>query len=569
MGIIYAQAKTVFIWLGLSNQQEQHLQRFLRWPRSADGAAIEIRHPDADPTVVDSVIALWQNEYWSRLWIVQEVALAKSVSVMTRLFSICLEDLCLSMLKTKPAFGDMQYPSITDLLALRDLDTRPLWFLLKDYVSSAYQCAQPNDHLYGLLGLMDSSREFARVDYNRPYGHVILDAILEAEPHGMQTSFSAILDNFARRDKPLGLIINANELENYLQDMRTLPKHRSLAELALKAFDAVCWVLTAQVDPQLRVRTYEGWQQAISSPALWRQNSAALLGISLALWSSQDQTSRLLNDWKMTRFARKLTKSWYLPYGSWHGSAWRCSVHLNTEPSPYSHLVKVWKTTSPSRKLVQLWSILRRPSQPSSLILQNWMNKVRWFTQWFHRGLSREMHMQEYLLEHMRLCGRLPSREVYMAECQKDYGEWDENSPDDEFMEIWRCIQLYEEWNRNIQRKSGKRLQPHGFNIQAAKHDRKERQYSADGDRNKTIIDARKHYNKKRQRSEGHEARCRKDEKRHINARLEIQAASALACKYAGRDCDGSAMVFEAPVAYLRTILDGETMRLEFVRKES
>ncbi|KAI3395774.1 hypothetical protein diail_857, partial [Diaporthe ilicicola] len=117
MGGIYAGAIETIIWLGLSESHAHQLESLLKWPPYPGRRSI--RPPKgADQMVADAVKALWRNEYWSRVWIVQEVVLAKRNTVMVGSVSISLDDLRRAILYAKPTRDQWQHPSITELANL-------------------------------------------------------------------------------------------------------------------------------------------------------------------------------------------------------------------------------------------------------------------------------------------------------------------------------------------------------------------------------------------------------------------------------------------------------------------
>ncbi|KAK8191034.1 heterokaryon incompatibility protein-domain-containing protein, partial [Phyllosticta capitalensis] len=75
MGEIFRNATRVFAWLGMSEHQGQHLKPFLDLYRDGEDPR---EHPCAPETPL-AVAAIANNEYWTRVWILQEFALAKQV----------------------------------------------------------------------------------------------------------------------------------------------------------------------------------------------------------------------------------------------------------------------------------------------------------------------------------------------------------------------------------------------------------------------------------------------------------------------------------------------------------
>lgn len=82
MSAIYAEATDMIIWLGLSDIEEQHIEWLLEWNKDENGI-FKIRRQDIYTPLVHSVKALWRNEYWASAWIVHEVTLARSATIVT------------------------------------------------------------------------------------------------------------------------------------------------------------------------------------------------------------------------------------------------------------------------------------------------------------------------------------------------------------------------------------------------------------------------------------------------------------------------------------------------------
>ncbi|EXJ56128.1 hypothetical protein A1O7_09059 [Cladophialophora yegresii CBS 114405] len=72
MAAIYSQAHQVIVWLGSGDQgQKKALEQMGRHSPSTQ-----------TPEELESLLALCENEYWDRIWVVQEVILAKKLVLM-------------------------------------------------------------------------------------------------------------------------------------------------------------------------------------------------------------------------------------------------------------------------------------------------------------------------------------------------------------------------------------------------------------------------------------------------------------------------------------------------------
>lgn len=302
MGVIYSEATDVVIWLCISKTLEDHLVRFLNyyWQR--------------DAMLAYSVRPLWKNEYWGRIWIVQEVALAKRAIIMMRSLSISLEDLEARLSRALSGSVELGPPSMTELCHIRrqrKWGRVDLCYLLENFICQSYHCTKRNDRIYGVLGLWESSKPSVQVDYARPYDHAVLDVIFEAAAHGQSFSIRGALDKLN-----IKLTRDSNALEEYIRDERTPLKYKGPARLALQSFDAMCYFLASTMarEPQHSIRFEQ--QGFTSHPRLGLQKEFVFLGITLAYGSDKPWASALLENWESCR-KRKL----------WRGSPWLCETH--------------------------------------------------------------------------------------------------------------------------------------------------------------------------------------------------------------------------------------------------
>jgi hypothetical protein len=76
MGEIYHRARTVLIWLGPEGRGGDHVMEILR-SLKIDDVVTNKDMVITDPKVRDDLVLLLQKEWWSRIWVLQEVAMAK------------------------------------------------------------------------------------------------------------------------------------------------------------------------------------------------------------------------------------------------------------------------------------------------------------------------------------------------------------------------------------------------------------------------------------------------------------------------------------------------------------
>jgi hypothetical protein len=98
-----------------------------------------------------------ENQYWTRLWIVQEIFLAKEIKIHVALYSF--DGRLLERLQTE--FGPKNGYDTTDwtnwnetMHARREMKSKRLDLHEALYRWSDQECQDPHDQVYGLLGLV-------------------------------------------------------------------------------------------------------------------------------------------------------------------------------------------------------------------------------------------------------------------------------------------------------------------------------------------------------------------------------------------------------------------------------
>ncbi|KAK4247159.1 heterokaryon incompatibility protein-domain-containing protein [Corynascus novoguineensis] len=196
---IYLRASTVVVWLGSRYAEFQ-----------SDLAAKESHKPEGGSPQRDNSIqremiqTLQKDEYWGRLWIIQEIGEAKQLRV---------------------CFGDMSasWDVFMDLLAMHhcDGDTGPLRLdrlLRKEKYSGSHtlkrlleehreaKCAEPRDKIYGLVGLASDAAGFL-MDYNKSLYEVWKDTMEFMNYRELFETESQIL--------PVGALVKSLLMANY------------------------------------------------------------------------------------------------------------------------------------------------------------------------------------------------------------------------------------------------------------------------------------------------------------------------------------------------------------------
>ncbi|KAH3954394.1 hypothetical protein HBH98_071250 [Parastagonospora nodorum] len=175
MGKIYSMAYLVITWLGEPPRQEcaalDALQRFL------EGAESEMHSGQ----IQKALKYLGDSTYWSRIWIIQEMVLAREVNFRVGPYEFDWNNIYAMRINSRLSnishIQDLGWAMINildlrhDRFHGRSLD---LFTALNDF--GIQECADPRDKIYGLLGLMD--RKPFRADYSKPCVELFVDVVV-------------------------------------------------------------------------------------------------------------------------------------------------------------------------------------------------------------------------------------------------------------------------------------------------------------------------------------------------------------------------------------------------------
>lgn len=229
---VYSQAECVLVWLGPSTEdsnkaidtlvaQRRFVDRTLAFPKSSNLRAdmryvpLSEHNPERDlqdelvqgsfgilfgydvksavpiqPYPIDAVALLFKRNWWARIWVLQELALASRLTLLCgskRIDEPTPDDVFVAFLDTwdmHVKFKGKQ-PYMLDHRPWVQFMTRtshvsgeiPLMKnLLKDAAESSLVATNPSDHIYALLGLAADREELGiEIDYRMPYEKVFTD----------------------------------------------------------------------------------------------------------------------------------------------------------------------------------------------------------------------------------------------------------------------------------------------------------------------------------------------------------------------------------------------------------
>jgi hypothetical protein len=163
MASIYSQSRSVLIWLGKL--------------RSRPKSPIIFNNTN-NPEALANIL---QHNYFRRLWIVQEVLLARHMDVLCTHASVgniwvSWEAMCNVARHSMVILEQLNVPRIP-LLLLKEFGTgfrRSLKETLAMF-SGAY-CQDPRDRVYGLMGLVEEGQRLT-IDYAKPLQGILLDVM--------------------------------------------------------------------------------------------------------------------------------------------------------------------------------------------------------------------------------------------------------------------------------------------------------------------------------------------------------------------------------------------------------
>ena len=131
-----------------------------------------------------SLIWLYSHQYFTRVWVVQEVSANQERLVHCGREKIEWEllDLVAGYIIMEPAFSTKFGFSKTNcwwVSTITEMARNPKNWLSILYLASTYSCTDPRDVIYGLRGLLEVSREFDLLDpdYNKPLLEVYRDSV--------------------------------------------------------------------------------------------------------------------------------------------------------------------------------------------------------------------------------------------------------------------------------------------------------------------------------------------------------------------------------------------------------
>jgi hypothetical protein len=202
MRSIYSQAERVVMWLGEEENDSSLAITFINRWHDAFVAAMADKRLELETRLLETILSLVEDPfdtqsvlavkclsergYWSRVWIIQEIVLAKDRLILcgrdsmdaSKMSLVCYTWLSLPMIEL-PKLGDQEInfmygwgPQFTNLwLFVKDSEEAsadgPTYSILSlAQIGFEFFCTEPRDRLYGLFGLMDDKQLSMHPDYH-------------------------------------------------------------------------------------------------------------------------------------------------------------------------------------------------------------------------------------------------------------------------------------------------------------------------------------------------------------------------------------------------------------------
>ncbi|KAL6705448.1 hypothetical protein ACN47E_006713 [Coniothyrium glycines] len=203
---IYRLAERVVVWLGLDELQQASIAADCVSRIASACRDYERQHEDPDgydkftkvivpikifsKLVCDSLQALYGRPWFSRVWCIQEVRLARNATILWGEQEMTWSDVGMAATWIFYKGTELDYHVEAVVYPLDDVDVHCASIMYRDMAAPSlldvlrsyryFEATDPRDKVYGLLGLVKSKTEVAamRVDYNKSVGEVYTDTVL-------------------------------------------------------------------------------------------------------------------------------------------------------------------------------------------------------------------------------------------------------------------------------------------------------------------------------------------------------------------------------------------------------
>ena len=196
MNYIYSSAKRVYAWLGPASTELDYLFHFMSESDSPSHCWSKMRKKSAPPRQQYGIDQVRQCEYWGRIWIVQELLLARDVVFWSGGQAVSLA--LLKTLRQQPELlphGTCASSVLDRVISGTSGELKPLVMSF-----SKLNCADPHDKIYALLGIVrlrEETKQPFPVRYEEPMATLFartMDFCRPARPFEFATSLASSLN---------------------------------------------------------------------------------------------------------------------------------------------------------------------------------------------------------------------------------------------------------------------------------------------------------------------------------------------------------------------------------------
>lgn len=361
MGETFENARLVMAWLGMSKKEGEQIMPILSMQsfNHREIARSLKMWNQLSPETKNSALTAYYNEYWQRLWIVQEVAMARSLVILIGDIEVPMDDY-VSKLRIAQMEISRKFPwGVEGPASFKSGNEKlELWRVLILLSHGNYKCKETNDRVYGGLGLVasrpdgSSPLDFIEVDYSKQFAEVLLDTLLESQPPFEKVpNMADLLLPGQYRSVSVSLF---HLFKRYLNSPKTSVRHKSLAEDLLQVCDAFnimfktlnsgpgCWAFC---------NLFSDFSRSNDEFKASIRDSAAILGLAFALgvhWrfnkpvpgpgDHQKNAAAVFKNWRRVRRTCASARS-----------PWRCATHQAHEG--YSRALKTTEKGQQTERL--------------------------------------------------------------------------------------------------------------------------------------------------------------------------------------------------------------------------
>lgn len=296
MADIYKRALYVYVWLGEADESLEKVMRALkRSYRCHHKDAKELQLSTAmrqlhfneddklDRLSAYSLRRFFGNSYWTRLWIIQEVMLAKYIRIMcgdTVLTWDVLQRFCQSRLKTLSTDAVQAVPVQVAWLAEHAFSGRSYSYADMLWTFCLNECHEPRDKVYGLQGLVNVADKMP-IDYARPVDEVFLhlaEAMIEGDEYLRPANLGEGLEGIDYKRSALSIFeAAASILQLEIRDRMRLRLTETLTRLGDQMGLAISDMRHAQDITFLEDRISKIWTELVEDYSSMSEDAAGPL----------------------------------------------------------------------------------------------------------------------------------------------------------------------------------------------------------------------------------------------------------------------------------------------------